>query len=159
PQAAEFSILKAISFRPEQRQNDAHGFSEELFQALTGTGDVERLRKLRPTGWKAKLIAAVAVFSVFAFAGVAGYHSLWRPRILTESDSIVLADFTNTTGDPVFDGALRQAVSLKLAESPLLNILPDDQMSRTLPLMGHKADERITPQLARKICERKGLKA
>jgi serine/threonine protein kinase/tetratricopeptide (TPR) repeat protein len=112
-----------------------------------------RSRRVRRYG----LAAAAAAMGIAA--AIAGYHYLHRVPILTERDSIVLADFANTTGEPVFDGALRLALSLKLSESPLLNIMPDEKMSRTLSMMGRPSNDRVTPQLGREICERNGLKA
>ena len=71
----------------------------------------------------------------------------------------MLADFRNTTGDPDFDLTLRQALALKLAESPFLNVLSDAQMRAAVKRMMLKDDEPITPRIGREICERNGLKA
>src|SRR5205085_1414214 len=65
----------------------------------------------------------------------------------------------NTTGDAVFDGTLRQALAVKLDESPYLNVFPDDRVRYTLRLMGRPADERLTPVVGREICERQGIRA
>jgi len=108
-------------------------------------------------GRKYGLAGLAAALGIAAAIGVFLY--LHRPAILTERDSIVVADFTNTTGDPIFDGTLRQALSLKLAESPFLDVLSDDRMGRTLRLMERPANERVSPQLGREICQRNGLKA
>ena len=78
---------------------------------------------------------------------------------LTERDTVLLADFVNTTGEPLFDGTLKQALAVKLEESPYLNIYPDEQIRKTLPLMGRARDERVNGQLARDLCQRQGLKA
>jgi tetratricopeptide (TPR) repeat protein len=100
---------------------------------------------------------AVAVVVVAAAAGA----YFFRPRApkLTAKDSIVLADFTNTTGDPVFDGTLRQGLAAQLAQSPFLNILPDQRISQTLRLMGQPGDTRITDALAKQVCQRTGSAA
>jgi len=74
--------------------------------------------------------------------------------LLTEKDTIVLADFTNTTGDPVFDGALRQGLEIQLEQSPFLSLISEDRIQRTLRQMGQPSDARLTQQLAREICER-----
>jgi serine/threonine protein kinase/tetratricopeptide (TPR) repeat protein len=76
-----------------------------------------------------------------------------------ERDAILLADFSNTTGDPLFDGTLKQALAVKLDESPYLNIVSDDRVQHTLRLMGRPPDERLTAQISREICERQGIKA
>ncbi len=100
--------------------------------------------------WKIAVPAAVAVLAIAA----AGYFYAHRAPKLTDKDTIVLADFTNTTGDPVFDGTLRQGLSIQLAQSPFLSLISDERIQQVLGLMGQAADARLTPQLAREICER-----
>ena len=82
-----------------------------------------------------------------------------RAKGLTEKDSVLLSDFLNTTGDPVFDGTLKQALAVQLEQSPYLNIFPQDRVRDTLRYMGRSPDERVTPDLAREICQREGIKA
>jgi tetratricopeptide (TPR) repeat protein len=107
--------------------------------------------------WKVVAPAAAVVVAIFA----AGYVYFYgAPRLkgarLTDKDTIVLADFTNTTGDPVFDGTLRQGLAVQLEQSPFLSLISDEVIQKTLGLMGQKADARLTPQIAREICERTG---
>ena len=78
---------------------------------------------------------------------------------LTEKDSVLLADFVNTTGDPVFDGTLKQALAVQLEQSPYLNIVPESRIREALRLMGKAPDERVTNDTAREICQRQGIKA
>jgi serine/threonine protein kinase/tetratricopeptide (TPR) repeat protein len=78
---------------------------------------------------------------------------------LTDKDTVVLADFTNTTGDSVFDGTLRQGLSVQLEQSPFLGIIPDQQIQQTLLMMDQKPDEKLTPEIAREICQRTGSAA
>ena len=78
---------------------------------------------------------------------------------LTDKDTIVLADFVNTTGDPVFDGTLKQALAVQLEQSPFLNIFSDQRVREALRFMNRPPDERVTKAIAREICERQGLKA
>ena len=78
---------------------------------------------------------------------------------LTEKDNIVLAEFTNTTGDPVFDGTLRQGLSAQLEQSPFLNLLSDERVAQTLALMAQPKDARLTRELAREVCQRTGSAA
>ena len=92
------------------------------------------------------LLAAVGT-GVFLF-----FHH--RGRALTEKDTVVLADFINLTGDPVFDGALRQGLAVQLEQSPFLSLVSDDRIQQTLRLMGRQADARLTPEIAQEICER-----
>ena len=86
----------------------------------------------------------------------AAYLYLWshrEPR-LTDKDTIVLADFDNRTGDAIFDETLTQGLAVQLRQSPFLSILPDERIHRTLRLMGKPEDTRLTPEIAREICER-----
>lgn len=78
---------------------------------------------------------------------------------LTDKDTIVLADFLNTTGDPVFDGTLKLALAVQLGQSPFLNIFGDDRIREALRFMDRSADERVTRDVGREICLRQGLKA
>ncbi|MGA8234679.1 MAG: serine/threonine-protein kinase, partial [Candidatus Acidiferrales bacterium] len=104
-------------------------------------------------------IAAVAVVAVALGVGGWLYFSAHRAHPLTEKDTIVLADFDNTTGDPVFDGALKQALTVQLGQSPFLNILSERKVEETLRLMGRPSNERITRDVARELCVRTGSKA
>ena len=101
--------------------------------------------------WKILVPAAVVVVALVA-AGL--YFRSRHAAPLTEKDTIVLADFTNTTGDPVFDGTLRQALSSQLEQSPFLNLLSDERVAQTLALMAQPKDARLTRELAREVCQR-----
>ena len=105
--------------------------------------------------WRRSL--ALTVVAAVLLSG--GYFYLRPAHALTESDSIVLADFTNSTPDPVFDNTLRQALAVKLVDSPFLNIVPDERMRDTLRFMGRSADERLTTATTREVCQRLSSKA
>jgi eukaryotic-like serine/threonine-protein kinase len=101
-----------------------------------------------------------AGFGVVLLTLATAYLTRWRSRpALTEADSILVSDFTNTTGDPVFDDTLKQAVSVALGQSPFLSILSDAKVDSTLKLMMKPIDEKLTPELAQDVCERAGGKA
>jgi tetratricopeptide (TPR) repeat protein len=104
------------------------------------------------------LVAGIALMVVVA-AALGGYFHWRRAPVLTEKDTIVLSEFTNTSGDAVFDGTLRQALMVKFQESPFLNLLPEDQVRETLRLMSRSPDERVTKEMAREICQRVGARA
>jgi len=107
--------------------------------------------------WKILVPAAVVVV-VALVAG--GLYFRSRPAApLTEKDTIVLADFENKTGDPVFDDALKQALAVQLGQSPFLNILSDRKVSETMRLMGRQPGDRITRDVAGELCVRTGSKA
>ena len=104
----------------------------------------------------AALIAASLIVAIF----VAGFFYFARKKPgLTEKDTILLADFVNTTGEPVFDGTLKQALAVQLGQSPFLNIFADERVNETLRFMGKPPNERITKDVAREICARQGIKA
>ena len=106
-----------------------------------------------------KISVAVAGLAIVLIA-VAGYFYFPRQRVtLTDKDTIVLADFVNTTGDPVFDGTLKQALAAQLGQSPFLDIFPEDRVRETLKFMNRSPDERVTREVAKEICERQGFKA
>ena len=122
-------------------------FIAPLDRAESTSSDVHRWQGL---GWKAIVSAAVLVVALLA----SGYFYLHRAPKLTEKDTIVLADFTNTTGDSVFDGTLRQGLSVQLEQSPFLNLVSEQQVQQALRLMGQPADSRLTPEIARDLCRR-----
>jgi len=105
-----------------------------------------------------KLIIAIAALIVIIIAGVFYFRSKPSAK-LTEKDSVLLADFVNTTGDPVFDGTLKQALAVQLEQSPYLNIVPESRIHEALRFMGKPPDERLTNDIAREICQRQGIKA
>jgi serine/threonine protein kinase/Tfp pilus assembly protein PilF len=110
--------------------------------------------------WLRSVVATVAVAAVIGlFALVAEWLLPDPPAALSQHDAIVLADLTNTTGNPVFDGALRVALAVALEQSPFLRIYPDARARETLRLMQRAPDERITADLARDIARRQQLKA
>jgi len=110
-------------------------------------------RKARTWKW---YVAAAGAFALLVLVGF--WH--FRPAlVLTDKDVLVLADFTNTTDDPVFDVTLREALAVQLEQSPFLKIMGDEQMRQDLSMMGRSAGERIANQVAREICQRENEKA
>jgi eukaryotic-like serine/threonine-protein kinase len=107
--------------------------------------------------WKIPAVAG-AVLLVVLLAGGLYWHSRHAVK-LTEKDTVLLADFVNTTGDAVFDGTLKQALAVQLEQSPYLNLLPESKIRQTLRYMGRPADDRITNEVAREICLRQGAQA
>ncbi len=104
-------------------------------------------------GWV--LIAALLIAST---AGTLYYRS-HRPNLLSERDTIVLADFANSTSDPVFDDTLKQTLSVALRQSPFLNVVSGGKVGATLKLMTRPEDTPLTPEVAREVCQRAGSKA
>ena len=104
------------------------------------------------------VIAAVAALAVVLGVGAWLYFAR-RAQALTEKDTIVLSDFTNTTGDAIFDDTLKTALNVSLRQSPFLNVLSDSEVAKTLELMTRPADTKLTPGVARELCQRAGSKA
>jgi eukaryotic-like serine/threonine-protein kinase len=108
--------------------------------------------------WASRKWTAAAVLLVLAAAGSGAWLVAARSKkpVLTEKDTIVLADFTNSTGDPVFDDTLRQGLAIQLEQSPFLKIMDDDQMQRVLRRMSLSPGARVTHPVAHEICVREG---
>src|SRR2546426_597000 len=135
-------------------QTPSKGTAVAVQTPASGTSVAARSRFTR-RWWVGSLAAVIVVLGVAAGT----FFYLHRERQLTEKDSILLSDFVNTTGDPVFDGTLKQALAVQLEQSPFLNIFPGERVRDTLRYMGRSADERLTPDVARQICQRESIKA
>jgi len=103
---------------------------------------------------RAPWLAIGAAAAVVVTATVAGVIYSRRPAPLTDKDTIVLGEFTNTTGDPVFDDTLRQGLAIQLQQSPFLSLVSDDRIRRTMLLMNQPPDAQLTPDVARAVCVR-----
>lgn len=109
-----------------------------------------QMEELWPRGWI--IAAAVLLIAVAAGSWKLIVH---RAPVLTETDTVVIADFANSTGDPVFDGALRQGLAVQLEQSPFLSLISDEGIKQTLRLMDKPPGTRLTPEITREICERR----
>jgi serine/threonine protein kinase/tetratricopeptide (TPR) repeat protein len=105
------------------------------------------------------IIAVVSLLVITALVGGLLYYRSREAPKLTEKDTIVVADFENKTGDTVFDDTLKTALTVALNQSPFLNVLSDNQVTKTLKLMTLSADTRLTPEVARDLCQRTGSRA
>jgi eukaryotic-like serine/threonine-protein kinase len=126
----------------------------QRLQRDSGSGQVAAATVV-PKRWKVIVPAAAAVLAILA----ASYFYFPRKLKLTDKDTIVLADFANTTGDPVFDGTLRQGLAIQLEQSPFLKIMDDEQVQQGLRLMSVAPASHITNQIAHDICVRDGAAA
>ncbi len=148
----------------------------ERFQSMGEVVSALREAELQPVGrqpWlpNVKAVGSMLVRRIFSRFGLASlaiallvfcalqFVRAHRAHALTEKDTILLADVVNTTGDAVFDGTLKQALATTLGQSPYLNIFPETQVRDTLRYMNRSPDERVTREVAREICERRGIKA
>ena len=153
PPALQRVVHRCLEKNPEQRFQSASDLAfalEELSDASNVSATaVAPLASRRVPPWP---VVAVALVVVGLATGA--YFYFHGAPVLTEQDSIVVADFANTTGDPVFDGTLRQGLSVQLAQTPFLSLVSDDHIAETLRLMEKPPDSRLTSGVAREICQR-----
>jgi eukaryotic-like serine/threonine-protein kinase len=118
------------------------------------------VKESRPWPWR-WLTVGVVILLVSLVVGLGMWRRFLAHRrtVLGARDTVVLADFANSTGDPVFDETLREGLAIELEQSPFLNLISDQRIRHMLGLMGHPADGRITPEIARGVCERTGSAA
>ena len=125
-----------------------------------GTGVDGAATAARPAASRPRwLVAAGVGVPVLALAGYLWWGGGAATPAFAERDTVLIADFVNTTGDPVFDDALKQAVSVQLQQTPFVTLLPDQQVQRTLRLMQRDAEAPVTGAVAREVCQRSGAKA
>jgi len=154
-------IDKALEKDRSLRYRNADDIRNALQQLKGGSNSVglptseARVRTRIPKRWRIVVPAAIAVVALAAST----YLYFQRTPKLMKDDILVLADFTNTTGDPVFDDTLKQAISVQLAQSPFLNILSNARTRATLKLMAKPPGTRLTPDVASDLCQRAGGKA
>ena len=163
-----FLLRKALGETPQDHQyivtvpGRGYRFAEDVqvVPQLTPNSDLSFVAashakvevEIRETrDWRRFALAGLVVVSFVAGAFRWFVH---RSPVLTEKDTIVLADFANSTGDPVFDGTLRQGMAVQLEQSPYLTLLSDQRIQQVLGLMAKPADSELTPEIAREVCER-----
>jgi serine/threonine protein kinase/predicted Zn-dependent protease len=162
PQTLEAVILKALEKDRGLRYQHAAEIRTDL-QRLKRDSESGRSSAANsgtlaaPHGktWK----IAVPVLLIALLVGGLYYRSHQQSKRLTDKDTIVLSDFANSTGDAVFDDTLKTALSVSLRQSPFLNVLTDSQVAKTLQQMTQPAGKKLTPELARELCQRAGSKA
>jgi eukaryotic-like serine/threonine-protein kinase len=168
PPPLEEIIRKALEKKRELRYQQASELRADLqrLKRDTESGRVsgtasgrlalsEARGKRVPTAWK--IAVPVLVFALAATGWL--YFRRHRVKPLTDKDSIVLSDFTNTTGDPVFDDTLKQGLAVQLEQSPFIGLVSERKVNETLKLMGHSPGDHVTPEMAREVCQRTGDKA
>ena len=157
PASLDQIVEKALEKDRDLRYQNAVDLRADLQRLKRDAGPARVTTRLQIAtkgrlGKSGKVIVPVVVALVVLVA--ARYFHFDRTKELSDKDTIVLADFTNTTGDPVFDGSLRQGLSVQLEQSPFLNLLTEAQIQQTLRLMGMPPDSRLTPGIATEICQR-----
>lgn len=136
----------------------ASGITETA--TVSGTRDVsDTIHPASGLRRHGKLIALVGAVLLIAVVAAAVLYISNRKPALTAKDTVLLADFVNTTGETVFDGTLKQALAVQLGQSPYLNIYPDERVNEALRFMGRTPNTRVTKDVAKEIAERQGIKA
>ncbi len=143
----ELAPVSAIALQSES----VDSLNKAPSQAVTPVGQSRTPSKRRRT--------AIVALGGIVIAAIGAWFYFNRPFVLTDKDTILLADFTNTTGDSEFDGLLKTGLAVHLGQSPFLNLFADDRVHEMLRLMNRSPDERVTPAIGREICQRQGLKA
>jgi serine/threonine protein kinase/tetratricopeptide (TPR) repeat protein len=159
PLELEGILDKALEKDRKLRYGSAADIRTDLQRLKSGSGSARlpaaaEARTTARSGKYWKIVVPTAMAIVGLVAGI--YLHLHRMPKLTKDDTLVLADFTNTTGDPVFDDTLKQAISVQLAQSPFLNILSNARTRATLKLMAKPLGTRLTPDVASDLCQRAG---
>ena len=129
---------------------------EDLQRLQSGLSPAAASRRSQPL-LKYGMVAAATL--ILAAGGFFFWQQRGRARQLTDKDTIVLADFKNTTGDPVFDETLRQGMAAQLEQSPFLSMISDQRIRKMLALMKQSPDAKLTPEIAQEVCARSGSAA
>jgi len=137
---------------PLPTSGSSHVPGASLLSSALKSADLHLDRK----NFWAILIPASVILVAALIAGVFYFRSRKAMVSLTDKDTIVLADFSNSTGDTVFDDTLKQALTTDFQQSPFLSVLSDRRVRNTLKLMGHSLEERLTPEVAQEVCQRTG---
>jgi serine/threonine protein kinase/Flp pilus assembly protein TadD len=162
PPQLEAIITKALEKDRDKRYQsaaeiraDLQGLKREVETGHTAATSFN-LPRARPSRWKMIVGAATVIVAL----GIGGwFYRMHNARTLSETDTIVLADFANSTGDPVFDDTLRQGLVVQLEQSPFLSLISEVRIQQTLQMMGRPADTKLSSSIARDVCQRTGSKA
>jgi len=159
PAALQAAVDRALQKDPHQRFQSARDFATEL-RALAGVvteGVPGRSLRQRPVVKRRHIVALVLAAAVVL--GALGASRMFRTAPIVQRDTVVLGEIANSTGDPVFDGIMRQALLIQLDQSPFLRIVPESSIRETLRRMGRAPDDRLTTEQAREVCQREDAKA
>ena len=154
--AAEADVLPGATPSQQFSSRTKSGRNEAAISVTEAAAEVPKARLGKV--WKIVPVLLVALVAALLVAGGLYYRARQSTR-LSEKDTIALADFTNTTGDAVFDDTLKTALNVSLRQSPFLNVLPDSEVARTLQQMTRPAVTKLTPEVTRELCQRAGSKA
>jgi eukaryotic-like serine/threonine-protein kinase len=143
--------MRAELQRLKRDSESGHGFAASSSTVPIAAAPAAGRRDLR------KIAIPVLTVALVVAGGL--YYRSRQSKHITDKDTIVLSDFSNSTGDAVFDDTLKTALNVSLRQSPFLHVLPDGQVAKTLQQMTRPADTKLTPALARELCQRAGSRA
>lgn len=160
----EFELERSVSPGPMATVRVAHSAVATVKDLAAQSDEIAAAPTLSSaeyivTEFKRHKRAVGIIIIAFVLAVAAAWFYIHRPQVLSERDTVLIADFINSTGDVVFDGTLKQALAVQLEQSPFLNIFSDERTRETLRYMNRSPDERLTVAVAREVCQRQGLKA
>ncbi len=159
PAELERIIHKSLEKDRSLRYQAASELRSDLGRLKRDTGQPPQAEVAKTTARRVtKRVSILVVIALGVLAASSFFYGHQRPK-LTEKDTIVLADFANSTGDPVFDDTLKTALTVSLNQSPFLNVLSDNKVAATLKLMTRPPDTKLTPDVASEVCQRAGSKA
>jgi eukaryotic-like serine/threonine-protein kinase len=152
----ELRYQQASEIRADLQRLKRDTDSGKITADRVGTGALPRAGGAEFGGKHGRYFVAVVLASALVAGGFYSYSHRSKP--LTDKDTIVLADFANSTGDAVFDDTLKTALNVSLRQSPFLNVLSDSEVGKTLQLMTRPANTKLTPEVTREVCQRAGSK-
>ena len=159
-------LQRDLEFASEEKKRSGRAEAEgEENLVIPFSGEISRPRTIAPEGETTnktaniRRLAALGALAGLLIAVTVAWFYINRSPVLTSKDTILLADFDNKTGDNIFDGTLKQGLAIQLQQSPFLNLFPEVRVRQTLRLMGRSAEERVTAETARELCERNNIKA
>ena len=152
-------ISKCLETDRDLRYQHAADLRIDLERLTRGSDSALTDREQPPASARAHWTVVAAAAAALAVAAAGYFFYPRQATALTDKDTIVLAEFTNQTGDPVFDDTLRQGLAVQLQQSPFLSLISDERIRSTLPLMNQPADARLTPDIAQGVCVRTGSAA
>ena len=161
PPKLEDIINKALEKDRNLRYQSAAEMRADLqrLKRDTDSHNLVAVAEAAPVVKNERVLWIVGALVLIVAAVVAVYLLSRRPAKLSETDTVVLAEFDNQTGDPVFDDTLKQALAVDLEQSPFLNVLSEQKVADTIQLMSRRPDQRLSQDVAREVCQRAGGKA
>jgi eukaryotic-like serine/threonine-protein kinase len=157
--AQDHRYIVTVPGRGYRLAENVHLIPEQEMKIVAATRSIVHVDVKESKPWLGRWIAVGVVILLVVGLGTWWRFLAHRRAVLGARDTVVLADFANSTGDSVFDETLREGLVMELEQSPFLSLISDQRIRHMLPLMGHPTDARITPEIARGVCERTGSAA